>query len=464
VTQARVVAPEVTSKQLEVITNHTASTLWMRGGMRSGKTFAGAWWTFCRSAENPPHVEGMLVSPNYPMLKLGPFKAMEAVFRMMGVRFLYKGGTDKVFIWWDPSGVARRIWCRSADKPESLSGATLGFVWVDEPGLCPAETFHRVSTRVSALDAVFLQKLFTGTPEGVRNWFHTKTAKAEERADPRNLVIAATTYDNTFNHPSYFQDIEDTYADDPAGRQQYVLGIATDRQGNIYTNVRDRHFEPHGIFGPDQMCAGWDFNIDWMVTSLATWNEYLKRIHVWGEVVTHGKGTEEHAEQVVDVLKTKGMSHERYQGRMRLTDGQGRPCLVYADASGKARKTSATPGVTDLTLVRDAGFSLRNGDSNPRQRDRITSMQYALRHDRLRICPVGAPQHALAIKTHARNKWGEPQKDWLAGEFQADHYMDGLGYLVHGFIPVGSSKHKPKPGAPVQPNITRLLYGSGVTS
>jgi hypothetical protein len=107
----------------------------------------------------------------------------------------------------------------------------------------------------------------------------------------------------------------------------------------------------------------------------------------------------------------------------------GRAVIVCPDPSGKARKTSATAGETDFTILRRAGFTVDAPSSAPPVRDRVNAVQ-ALCGDakgvrRLRVHPKAvALIRALDGLTY---KEGTSVPDAKSPHI---HITDALGYLV----------------------------------
>lgn len=435
----RDVVVEMTEKQEQVLNaGPEIGHIFFEGGMGSGKTMGGAHWLVSRSATNPVGVEGLVVSPSYPNMQQSVLPRIDDAFKALGLDYALNWAKKQI-VWTAHDGV-RRIWLRSAEKPMQIAGSSVGYFWMDEPAQCSFEAYKRSRTRVRDARAVLLQRLYTGTHEGTKTWFHRFRKKAERSA--KALVVTASTFDNPFNSADYYEDILDTYAGDPAGMAQYIWGRAADAAGNIYTKLTDANVVRCEDPGEGDLVVGWDFNVGWMVTVLGTWHAAAMRLHVWGEVTSRVAGgvfTEDHAAKVRDALMEHAGARLEREGRdgVRLMGRNNRQVSAWIDASGYRRQTTGTAAVkSDAGAVEAAGFHIRSDRSNPFVRNRIAAVQRALKHRSLLVDPR-AEVTLTALREHSRDKFGDPQKDgWAKDEMQLDHYADALGYLTHGLMPL----------------------------
>jgi len=392
-------------------------------GAGGGKTKLGALWALDRCLRNPVGTAGMIAAPTYPVLEQSTMRRFFDELDEMGISYSRNRARNTCEI----SG--RLIFFRSTDKPESLVGADLAWLWLDEAALMDRMAFIRAFQRVRDPRAALRQRLCTTTPEGTRTWVHER----EQRPDVR--VIRASTLDNKSLTPDVIDGLRSLYANDPAGWRQYVEGIATDLTGNIYTNLSAANVQEFAGAEPeDDVIVGWDFNVHWMATPVAVYRPRTNTTHVIGEVISksvNGITTEEHAAKVAAYLVGNGMA-VRSHGRL-VQPVTGVPLRAFIDASGKAKRSSAT--FTDEAAVYNAGFAPRSNATNPLVRDRIATMQRALQERRLLLDPKRAPDTLQSLRDHARDKYGEPRKTWSVGEFQADHACDAVGYIVCGLHP-----------------------------
>lgn len=419
----RVWKPTGTPTQMEILDNISDTEVYGQGGAGSGKTYVAVRWVLLRAFANPPHVEGLIVAPTYDMLNNPIVPMLRAVCDEAGVSFEHRQQAKMVIL-----GGTRRIHLRSAEEPERLIALTVGYAWMDEAALCVEEAYTRLSQRVRDGLAKLRQTLFTTTPEGTKTWVARR-----ERDGARTYRMR--THDNPSLTPEYIKHMtEVVYKNDPAGFRQYMEGIATDASGNIYTALSSENIAPWTPQGIETPLVGWDFNVMWMVTVVMMLNKRTRKLHVVGEVVSKSDGgvtTSEHAWKVREYMLRNGFAVD-FQGRL-LDSKMAEPVPAYIDASGANRRSNAA--WTDEAAVIQAGFQPRHEGANPLVRNRIASVQGALRLRRLLIDAQRAPETLQALRDHARDKYGEPQKVYRPREFQADHYCDALGYPVFALNP-----------------------------
>ena len=167
-----------------------------------------------------------------------------------------------------------------------------------------------------------------------------------------------------------------------------------------------------------------DFNIDPMVCVLA---EQVKNdLIIHQEIQIWSSNTSE----MIDEIKS------RYQG-YRI--------IVYPDPASRQRKTSAG-GMTDLSLLRNAGFEVRVRSQHPLVRDRINAVNSKLKNANGVSSLFITKSCKNLIKSLERQIYKEgtsvPDKD--SG---FDHFNDALGYMVEYMFPL---RREFKPSEPAR--------------
>ena len=103
------------------------------------------------------------------------------------------------------------------------------------------------------------------------------------------------------------------------------------------------------------------------------------------------------------------------------------PVMVYPDASGKSRK-SVNASESDLSLLRQAKFTVCVNMTNPAIKDRVLSVNAMIHRDgerRYRINSDACPHLTEAIEKQAYADNGEPDKST-----GLDHITDAAGYFI----------------------------------
>ncbi len=118
-----------------------------------------------------------------------------------------------------------------------------------------------------------------------------------------------------------------------------------------------------------------------------------------------------------------------------------RKIIVYPDAAGAQRKTSAG-GVTDHIILQNAGFKLCVGSINPSVKDRIAAVNSVCKsndgNSRLSVDPNCKKTIECLRKQVYKEGTRQPEKSGY------DHMNDALGYLVNHLYPLRQTM-KPAP-------------------
>ena len=300
---------------------------------------------------------------------------------------------------------------KGAEKPNNLRGRALDFVVLDEFADMRPEAWYEV-LRPSLSDRQG-GCLFIGTPKG-RNHFYDIWGKGIDGDDnwasfqyttlqggnvPEEEVAAAR---NDLDERTFQQEYEAAFVN-----YSGIIYYGFSREDSV-RKIEDNNSTLH---------IGLDFNIDPMsaVVCLRNGNTLL----AIDEIVMFGSNTDEMVSEI----------------RSRYGD---RPVIIYPDPASRQRKTSAG-GRTDLSILQNAGFSVKSKNSHALVRDCINAVNS-------RLLSSGGDRHLYidpkckqTIKGLERQTYKEgtsqPNKDGF------DHMNDALGYLVEYLFPV-RTEHK----------------------
>jgi len=179
------------------------------GGIGAGKTYAGA----IEILRMPPESRGMVIAPTYPMMRDASQRTFFDIARDAVKQHnkaeqytILKNGTT--ILW------------RSADKPDSLRGPNLGWIWGDEWAY-GTDDAHRVA--LGRLRLAPGRLWATTTPAGM-NWFHKRVT------DPKSNfgLHHSSTAENTHLLPDYVTSLTDYFSDDEAYAAQELSGAFVD--------------------------------------------------------------------------------------------------------------------------------------------------------------------------------------------------------------------------------------------
>lgn len=191
-------------------------------GRRGGKTFSAAWEVlfyalhpreFFRDAHGQDNERPLWIYMLAKDHKLGR-PMLHTFLQVINQAGLVKGRdydfnkTEKVFTFFAPDGsVASTIEVRSADDPQSLRGAGLDILWIDESAMVPnREAWDVVRPALSDMAPGIL--ITTTTPKG-RNWFYEEFWSEKALNDIYQARVEYVSIDNP-----YFSRLEWEYARD----------------------------------------------------------------------------------------------------------------------------------------------------------------------------------------------------------------------------------------------------------
>ena len=295
---------------------------------------------------------------------------------------------------------------KGAEKPNNLRGRALDFVVLDEFADMRPEAWNEV-LRPSLSDRQG-HALFIGTPKG-RNHFYDLWASGLDGAEGWHS-FQYTTLDGG-NVPE--EEIEQARSDldERTFNQEYCAEFVT-YSGLIYyafsrelsvVNIDDNNGTLH---------IGMDFNLDPMSAVICL--RHGQDLLAIDEIVMYGSNTDEMVAEIKD----------RYPNRH---------IIIYPDPASRQRKTSAG-GRTDLSILQNAGFSVKVKKQHPLVRDRINAVNSRLLSGDGNRHLFVSPKCKQTIKSLERQTYKEgtsiPNKDGT------DHMNDALGYLVEYLFPI----------------------------
>lgn len=391
------------------------------GGFGSGKTWVGC-GSLCKHMWEHPRVPAGYFAPTYPQIRDIFYPTIEEVAHDWGLRTDITESNKEVHLY---AGRQYRgtVICRSMDKPASIVGFKIGRALVDEIDTLNKRKAHDAWRKIIArlrVKAAGLQNGIdvTTTPEGFNFVYEQFQQLPSEQPAKSALygLVHASTYDNEANLPDdYISSLFETY---PAQLvQAYIEGMFVNlTSGSVYgTYSRKLNGTAATIDDDEPLHVGMDFNVMNMtaVVCVIRADQPLALEELTGIRDTPA---------MIQALK------ERFPGR-RIT--------VYPDASGGSAHTN-NASISDLGLLRAAGFTLRVPAANPRIRARVVSVNAMLCNAkgkrRLLVNPYGCPKLAEALEKQAYDANGMPDK--TTG---FDHGPDALGYFIHTRFPAMSS-------------------------
>jgi len=304
---------------------------------------------------------------------------------------------------------------KGAEKPNNLRGRALDFVVLDEFADMKPEAWYEV-IRPSLSDRNG-SAVFIGTPKG-RNHFYDLWAKGMDGADDWTSFQYTTLEGG--NVPKSEVEAARHDLDERTFNQEYCAEFVT-YSGLIYYAFSRELSVSDYVEDNAPLHVGMDFNLDPMSAVICI--RKGGKLYAIDEIVMYGSNTDE----MVAELKN------RYPNRQ---------IIIYPDPASRQRKTSAG-GRTDLSILQNAGFSVKAKNSHALVRDRINAVNSRLLSSNGERNLFVSPKCKQTIKSLERQTYKEgtsiPNKDGF------DHMNDALGYLVEYLFPVRTEYDTPQP-------------------
>jgi hypothetical protein len=392
---------ELMQHQVDFIQDYHTPFLGLVGGFRSGKSYALCVKALAMASVNTK-ADGALLEPTYGMITRVLIPTMNALLYKLGIKFVL----NKSDGYYDVQlGGTKRIWLLSADNYERAAGMTLSWFGFDEADTMPINraegAFNMMTSRLTVGEAI--QGFTTSTPEG----FHFLFKFFEENAGQDRRLIRACTYDNPFIDPIYFSNLRQTHTEQQL--KAYLYGhFVNMSEGSIYYSFdRKTHSTNFTIddFPDAPILVGQDFNVGKNASSIACVKD--GKVYFIDEI-TDANNTP----HTIQILKDKFPNRVIY---------------MYPDSSGKNNSTRTA--VSDIALLKEAGFRLFYPNKNPPVKERIASVNTMLKNSKgeikMFVNPLKCKNIMKSLEQHAYVN-GVPDKN--SG---LDHMSDSFGYLIH---------------------------------
>lgn len=378
------------------------------GGFGTGKSETAANQALMDASHSSDALIG-LYEPTYDLIRLIMAPRMEEKLTDNGIRYKYNKSENIIYT---SSSQFGDFILRTLDNPARIVGYETYRSHVDEIDTLKQDHAQEAWNKIIArnrqqpkgIDQPFNRVGAYTTPEGFRFVHDRWVVNGNEHYQ----YIQASTLSNPFLPSDYVDSLRSTY---PAGLiDAYIDGKFVNlTSGTVYNSFcRVKNGSDEQIKEREPLYIGQDFNIGKMASVV-----YVRR------------GDSFHAvDELVDLYDTPsliGTINSRYAGHS---------INIYPDASGQSRKT-VNASESDISLLRQAGYSVRVNSTNPRVRDRIVSVNGAFESGKLFVNVSRCIEFTRCLEQQAYDKNGEPDKS--AG---FDHMNDAGGYPIAYELPV----------------------------
>lgn len=372
-------------------------------GRRFGKTFLALTWLLAHAGQK----KGIYyyIAPTYVAAKSIAWRLLKEI---ADGHYVSKN-EGELFIELSNGSV---IQLKGAENRDGLRGVSLAGCVMDEAAFMLQEVWTEV-VRPATSDQQ-APVLFISSPSGW-NWFKDIYDYAISGKDANWQCWAFTTADGG---NVTLEEIESAKRELPEKtfKQEYLASFET-LANRVYSNFdRSIHAttEIADIGTAAEVYIGVDFNVDPMSACVGV--KVGDQLHIVDEILLPNSNTQEMAQEI----KQRYPKHK---------------VRAYPDPAGRARKTSAAGGVTDFSILEQAGFSVIAPRKHPAVADRINEVQALLKNANGDMRLFIHPRCEQLIKglDGMTYKQGTSQPDKSLG---LDHITDALGYLVHSEFPI----------------------------
>jgi hypothetical protein len=146
--------------------------------------------------------------------------------------------------------------------------------------------------------------------------------------------------------------------------------------------------------------------------------------------------------QVHTLDESKGTANTEELARLIRSKFPKNKIICYPDPAGKARKTSAAVGVTDFSILREAGFTVLAKDKAPAIVDSVAAVNRKLLNASGDVDMLIHPKCTGLISSFERTSWLEnrPETATIDKTQGVEHYTDGVRYFVDYLWPLTQSR------------------------
>ena len=378
------------------------------GGYGSGKTWVGCQAMCCDYWQFPKVNQGYF-APTYSTIRDIFYPTIEEVAFTLGLRVDIKEGNHEVHFY---SGRQFRgtTKCRSLDHPQTIVGFKIGHALIDEIDTLTIRKAEDCWRKIIARMRSNTEGLKNGidiasTPEGFRFCHKMFEQNLQEKPELRNNygMVQASTYANEKNLPDdYIPSLKEIYTDELI--DAYLLGKFVNlTSGTVFYGYNRLSCDSKEVMKEGEpLFIGQDFNVQKMASAI-----FVQRPDGY-----HAVAELKDVFDTPDVIK---IMQEKFKGHR---------IIIYPDASCSSRKT-VDANKSDISLLNQAEFTVRNHPSNPAIKDRVLATNKAFQTGKIKVNARTCPTIARCLEQQAYDDDGEPDK-----KSGFDHMNEAFSYFV----------------------------------
>lgn len=374
------------------------------GGFGSGKTAAAIARAMALKAHFP-QCDVAYYLPSFPLVEDIAMRRFPELCERKGWAYKARGGTSPHIEF--PN--AGRIMFRSMSTPASIVGYEVAHSICDELDTMPTalarDAWNKIIARNRQRCPIANTVAVATTPEGF-GFVYERWVKDRK---PGYVLFRAKTMDNAANLPAdYIDNLRNSYPSNllSAYLDGEFVNLAA---GSVYPAFdRNLNATTETVREAEPLHIGMDFNV----------THGAAVVHVLREGLPYA------VDEFTEVFDTPAMIlliRKRYPLNS---------IFIYPDASGKNRK-SQNASESDISLLRQARFTVCANPANPAVKDRVLSMNKIIETREYKVNPDTCPALVESLEQQPYDKHGEPDK--TGG---LDHVIDAAGYFVAYKFPV----------------------------
>ena len=412
---------QITAPQAEfVFSEHAHPSIF--GGFGSGKS-QGATLRLVHLITQNPGIDVSHFFPSYRLAKRRGLYGTIKYLRSLGIEYVLNKADLTIYI----PQFGSTIYLDTYHDPDSIVSYEVAHAVVDELDTLAKEDAERVWVKVvERTRQICLHPCgntigcVSTTNQGDSGFCYSLWGRGENIGDGYHYIKAGTR-SNKFLPPGYADQIAKNY--DPIAAEAFIEGgwVSFTRYKVYHSYNRVTHHSDRVITDNDHILhVGVDFNVGGCcaVTSI-----------IEGLKVT-----------LIDEI----VSYDTRDFVIKLSKYGARKIIVYPDASGSSGSTNSS--LSDIQIIRNAGYDVSVGTINPPIRDRINAVNAMLSRNgdvtlsmpTLMVNSETCPNTSIALASQGyeqsgQNK-GKPEK-WDKHP-AIDDWVDALGYLIHRTFPI----------------------------
>ena len=377
-------------------------------GFGAGKTFTLAMCAI-RDCLEFPGAKVACLAPTYDLLNLISVPYICEILE--SAKIPYEMNKSRMIL---ALGEGNEIIFRSMDNPSRLVGWTVFRSHLDEIDTLATDKASDVWNKIIARNRQRIYKNGVAQPNRVSAYttpegFKFCYSRWVKDCIPGYTMVRARTATNPHLPADYADNLRATYP--PQLVDAYLNGeFVNMTSGRVYIYDRHNHATSYTRKPREPVHVGMDFNV--LNMSAAVFIQRDGKSYAVDEV---SKALD--TPQMIDILR------ERY-GDSKIT--------IYPDASSKNR-SSKSASLSDLTLLRQAGFRVVSASRNPAIKDRVISVNSALHSGVVSINQDRCPDLTAALEQQVYDRNGQPEKN---ADDSVDDMCDAAGYYIYAVHPV----------------------------